>query len=511
MHNKTNTLNSLKIGLLSLMFVLSNNAFAADSTYLEDITLPECDASNPEVQFISSDADWSKINDSSKRIFCVKPGNYGSVTLTADGTSTARRYIILDNGNNEHPQTLSEAEQANVKLNLNGANYWTIDRISNLHATTDIATTINGKSQYNILNRMNFSDFYKFGIMFMDGSNNNTIQQSRIADQSLAGRKADGVGISFIGEVWNSQSYVYNTKIVANEFKNCGDGIMLMRLWKDWDASIPVPTGYDGTIIDSNHIYISSDIYTDGSGNPTTSGNYAYAENAIDLKAGSDNPNNKVIITNNFMWGYRQSDTTGSNTNDPGSAVSIHYGVQNVVIENNYIFDSVRGISAGDAKGFSYGLSDAIISDNIFWSIHEFDLVLWASNNLTVARNIIHGATYWASFNGCYNSTLSDNVIIAAGGSTGSLSEGSTLSNTYFYSTTFDAQHVDLTFITDVYTSTPRKITLYGAAPTVDSPHYDALNFVAPVVETTPIVDTTPVVEEVTGPFIMDVNTKELK
>lgn len=450
--------------------------------YLEPVNLPACNANNPEVQFISSNADWSTINDSSKRIFCVKPGNYGSVTLTADGTPNARRYILLDNSNDAHPASLSESSQANVQINLSGANYWTIDRMSTLNTTASTAMNIKGLSQYNVINRMHIKNFNTYAITINHGSDNNTIQNSRIAEQSLAGRKADGVGIFFQNDIsWQNDTYIYNTKIIQNEFKNISDSVQLIRRWRDWAASIPVPTGYDGTIIDSNHIYLTPDIYTNGSGTPTTSGNYAYAENAIDLKAGSDDANNKIIITNNYIWGYRISDTTGSSLSSWGDAITIHYGVKNVTIENNYIFDSARAIGAGDSKGFSYGLSDSSISNNILWDISDFDLVLWDANNLTVEGNIIHGAKNWASFNAFTNSRLNNNVVINAGGSTGSLGSGTTISNTFNYANAADANQENLTFTTDRYT-TPRNITLNGAAPTTASPYYDNINIVVPTV-----------------------------
>lgn len=453
------------------------------SKYIEPITLPDCNANNPEVQFISSNADWSQINDSSKRIFCVKPGNYGSVTLNADGSANARRYILLDNDNDAHPASLSESAQANVQINLSGANYWTIDRMSTLNTSTDIAMNIMGTSQYNIINRIHMKNFNTYAITIYHGSHNNTIQNSRIAEQSLSGRKSDGVGIFFQNDVnWRNDTYIYNTKIIQNEFRNINDSIQLIRRWRDWASSDPVPTGYDGTIIDSNHIYLSPEIYTNGSGSSTPNGNFAYAENAIDLKAGSDDANNKIIITNNFMWGYRVSDTTGSAISSWGDAITIHYGVKNLIINNNYIFDSARAIGAGDSKGFSYGLSDSSISNNIMWDISDFDLVLWDANNLTVEGNIIHGANNWASFNSFTNSSLTNNVIINAGGNIGSLGSGSTISNTYNYASASDANQENLSFTTDVYTS-PRTIIVDGAAPTTSSPYYDSINIVIPTVK----------------------------
>jgi len=100
---------------------------------------------------------------------------------------------------------------------------------------------------------------------------------------------------------------------------------------------------YEGTIVDNNHMYINNEIYTDCNGNHDINGECAYAENAIDLKAGSNNPNNPIIISNNKMWGFRKSDRTNSYLGDPGAAIPIHYNVKNVLIRDNLIFDSVLG------------------------------------------------------------------------------------------------------------------------------------------------------------------------
>ncbi len=85
------------------------------SKYLEEVNLPKCDASNPEVQFIRSNDDWKTINSSSKRIFCVSPGDYKSlenISITASGTGEKRRYIILNNGNDLHPGQLDKSQIA---------------------------------------------------------------------------------------------------------------------------------------------------------------------------------------------------------------------------------------------------------------------------------------------------------------------------------------------------------------------------------------------------------------
>lgn len=439
----------------------------ATNSYLEAVNLPKCNVKNPEVQFIKSNADWKMINSSSKRVFCVSPGDYrgaGTITLTASGTADARRYIILNNGNNAHPASLPETQQANVQIDLVGANYWVVDRISTLHPTQIRAVSLRGNSTHNIMNRMNIRYFNKNAFAISNGSHYNTIQKCRIADQVLYWRKKDGVGIvTYNAAKWDDPTYVFNTKIIQNEFVNVSDSVQLPMMFKDYENSIQADTGYNGTIIDSNQMHLTPDIYTDGHGHPDPNGEYVYAENAIDIKKGSDDANNKVIITNNIMWGYRESDKTGSSLGDPGTALVVHYGTDNTVIDNNYIFDSNRGINIGDARGSDHAFADSSVSHNILRDIRDFGLVIWSSRNITIDGNSIEGATHWGSFTALTNSTFTDTEIINSGDMSGSLGSGTTASSTKYYTSLLNTNKTDLTLRIDNYSTKPRDIILHGA------------------------------------------------
>lgn len=533
MYNGKKTFHSLKIALFSLSVAFSHNALAADSVYLENVTLPECDANNPEVQFISSSSDWSKINDSSKSVFCVKPGDYsglGPVTLTADGTSSKRRYIILDNGNDTHPAKLSTSNQANVILYFDNADYWVVDRMSTRGYGSSLGDSSmkfkNGASD-NIINRHFLDDFYD-GINLQHGSYNITIQNSRIQDMTHTGRKQDRTGVRLSNAGYNGTKII-NTKIINNEFKNCSDAIQSTRStgpggWPDLVNDVD----YSGTIMDSNIIYITPDIYTDGDGHYTTSGKYAYAENAIDLKVGAEDASNPMIITNNIMWGYRQSDKTGSSIGGAGKAMTIHYKVPNTFIENNVIFDSQYGIGVADRKEFSAVMNGGSIKNNIFYRIgystpsDAFGMYLYDSKNMNVESNIFVDLPAAKSlvFKNTSNSTSKCNVFINVGAGSGSVDIME--SNTY-YDNASEAKHTNLTLAYDKYSNNPKTITLYGVIPTESSPHECTLGFPivsetpvaeetpAPVAEEIPTAEETPTAEEKAGPFIMDVYTKELK
>ncbi len=337
--------------------------------YLEEVTLPSCDASNPEVQFIRSNADWSTINRSDKRIFCVSPGDYRSlrhISLTSSGTAEKRRYIILNNGNDTHPGKLDKSQLANYGLRLEHASYWVIDRWSNFDDNLPKALELSNGSSYNIINRA-FTDNIAQSILITDRSNNNTIQNSRFQNMAHPYRVADGVCISIMQ--WGADSYeTKNIKIINNEIVNQGDGFQSVRGPRYSDGLLQ-DGNCEGLIIDSNDIYIDERIYTDGRGHYTPTGKYAYAEDAIDLKVGSENPNNPIIITNNHMWGSRESDRTNSLLSSHGGLIVIHYGVKYLKIKQNLFFDSLAGIGSGDNNRFPYSLSESEITDNLFVDI----------------------------------------------------------------------------------------------------------------------------------------------
>jgi len=436
--------------------------------YLEEVTLPSCDASNPEVQFIRSNADWSTINRSDKRIFCVSPGDYRSlrhISLTASGTAEKRRYIILNNGNDTHPGKLDKSQLANFSLTLSYASYWTIDRASffDTEALKE-AYTFSPHATHNILNRA-FTDHVARSVLLREDAHNNTIQNSRFQNMTDAYRRADNPAIIF----WGSPSSfeIKNTKIIGNEIYNCNDGIMPMIYekngkWQDANA--------EGTIIDSNDIYIDSKLYTDGHGHYSPTGTKAYAENAIDLKMGSHNASNPMIVSNNRLWGYRQSDNTNSLLSDFGSALVIHFGVGNLKVENNLIFDSNDGIFVSDKRTFPYALYNSSFTNNIIHDsgsmnssndIHN-SMFIGSSNHIRVQDNLISHSR-GPAMNFQYNGSdfyVADNVYLNC---EATMFAQNNSQGTYRYPTSTPTNYTqDLVFTTDNFTTHPKEIVLKG-------------------------------------------------
>ena len=427
--------------------------------YLEPVNLPKCDADNPKVQFIRDNADWSKINSSSKRIFCVSPGDYRTlknISLTASGTAEKRRYIILNNENNLHPGKLDKSKLALYALNIRGS-YWTIDRLAYVDGPQKTAVVFKA-GKYNILNKA-LVDNSGEAVSIRGGADNNTIQKCRFQNQTAKSSDLDQAGITT--SQWKVDSYtVKNTKIIENEIVNYNDGIQLHRGPDSNGGKLYQKANCEGTIIDGNHIYANDEIASTG-------------ENALDFKIGSDNPLNPVMVTNNHLWGYK-----GSRVATYGAVIVSHYNPKNLHINNNIIFEGETGIvtgSNGPSSGYSLAMIDGEIANNLIYKMKQRD-----------------GSQYAIKISGTRNTDVHDNVFISCESRKGYvknnpngnyfrrnifINSAETLATSNNGKSVVDNLHTnidypdtkaagytkDYSFETDKYTKKPRVITLINA------------------------------------------------
>jgi hypothetical protein len=297
---------------------------------------------------------------------------------------------------------------------------------------------------------------------------------------NIAALKNDSVAVSLSS--WGVRySEIKNTKILNNEIVNSNDGIQLVRnpmIWLDKSDSMYgkyQDANCEGTIIDGNHIYIDSSIYTDGKGNFDPNGIFAYAEDGMDFKVGSENANNPMIVSNNHLWGFRRSDSTNSYISSSGVGIGAHFGVNNVQILNNVIFDSASGISTGDNNRFAFGMGNSVIKNNILYNVGPH--VKWSkssaikateSKNLKIEDNlIIGGRSYYSMFQYNDSVTYSGNEIVDTDPLFGLLKESnaqSVFSSNTTYETAANGGYTkDYTFTTDRFTNNPRTISLKNA------------------------------------------------
>jgi len=473
-------------GLEGKVVVSSNNALKVLTQYEEAVTLPQYDANNPEMMLITSDADWENINNSNKRFFFVKPGDYSKagtelydrITLTASGTKDKKRYIILHNSNNTHPGKLERNQLAKVGFILKGANHWVIDRMAYWDSPTELNPILVKESSNNVFNRLYFHDIGN-GLYIYPSSHGNVIQNSRFERDDISifhDRAAVGIFNDH-----KPTAVIKNTRIVNNEILNFVDGIQTIRMNIDKTPE----NNFEGTIIDSNHIYIDKTFYTDCQGNHDDNGSCAYAENALDFKIGSANVDNPMIISNNKMWGFRKADETNSTLASSGALMPVHYGVDHVLIKDNIGFDSAEGFSCGDPR---YGASvrNTLIENNIFQNITGIAIIVADSQQLTIKNNLFKDVSvghpyHWITAYTNTNLTFSENLIVSTHAKTARLRDDNvnfSASNNQYFKTdytqiadTVNATDVvldtdptdnykDLVFTTDRYTSNPRTITV---------------------------------------------------
>ncbi len=473
------------------------------SPYLLAVDIPTYDSGDPTHFLITpSNSGFSQINNLAYTNFYVEPGNYGNFNITSSGTSETPRTLSLLGNGDIHPAQLAVGEQASVEFSFIGASYWVLDRISSIDYSdqADRVSYIMYVPSTNIIfNRMHLTNFCRgFGITsdtrVSGGTGNITIQNSRLDSMARIAIDGDNSGIMLLNVSATLATTIKDVHIINNEIINCNDGIHALRSTSPWAVC-----NYEGLIIDNNHIYITSDLYTDGNGNFTTSGNYALTENAIDIKAGSSNPANPIVITNNKMWGFRKTDSIIGGSGDYGTALVAHYESDNIVIKNNVIFDTTGGIAFRDAGGQTYSVKNTLIEKNIIanigaaaTSIYNLPIIVHSTFNITINKNVLINNTPKVKFIETYLNAIgatnyTNNANIFLLGINGDTNQITRSGNFYydatrdavgdgtFYATVAAANMENLTFITDKFTNSPRTITLIGAKSTVTSPHWLAI------------------------------------
>ena len=384
----------------------------------EDI-LPSCDTSNPKVQIIENINDWDTINNLDKDIFCVSPGDYsslGNIKITASGTKSEPRYIILNNGNNKHPVQLDRTQLAKYRLEFDHADYWVVDRQAYWEDSSPHNRLLKlSNSSFNVFSRGLLEDTAN-GITLYNGSNYNTIQNFHMektqwsVDYATSHRPSKGyppytkrifadlAAIGLVGE--NPDDALIGNQIINNEIINYVDGFQLVRINNAEEGELDA----SGTIIKNNIFYTTPILYTDGHGNFQEDGEYAVTENALDFKFGALDQDNPVIVKNNVMFGYREDDnSTYSSLGDNGNAFVLHFGAGNIVFEENYIFDCKNGFGASGPSRRDPAMYNITLRNNIFYDMKQ-------------GINHIYGTQAINSFDGANNVLLENNIFGKVGG-----------------------------------------------------------------------------------------------
>ncbi|MEN8229699.1 MAG: T9SS type A sorting domain-containing protein [Bacteroidota bacterium] len=457
----------------------------AQSFYEEPVCIPDFDSTNPAMMIIDNNDDWAHINDATIRYFYVAPGNYsavGRVEITSSGTGTEKRYLSLYNGNDLHPGKLPIEEVATVRLLFRGAQNWVVDRMSYLdpYYSNWILDFQDGAKDI-IINRQLIRDTNSGAVYVRNGTESITIQKCRF-DRTRFTIVTDLAAIMLGGA---DNTVIKNVKVLDNEIVNYNDPVQTVRM----NPQIVTNDNHEGLIIDNNHFYADDLIYTDCSGNPQQDGPCLYGENALDFKAGSENPNNPVLVTNNKMWGYRRADRTGSSMSSNGNAIVLHFNVENIKIRDNVIFDSFEGIRVGARESYPHILMNGEISNNIFYNLKKSAFIVIFSKSFSMNNNLFKNIGYfdwsagWGETYGAFNMLMGDSTsfcdnTISNGVSTQYVfhDEGSRLDTVKgniafgvkdqglagfeYPSDDPTSGYGDLVFTTDRYTNSPRTIKL---------------------------------------------------
>jgi len=491
--------------LYTLLFFTCISLLHAGSLYEEPLNIPKYDPTNPTHLLITpSNAEWRSevLNNPKYQHFYIKPGKYHSkINLTTSGTPQNRRTLSLLNGNNTHPAALPQREVADVRLYFEGASYWTLDRMAVLDTTLSYVLRFQERATHNIINRLHVKN-YTYGIVIYPFCHYNTIQNSYMNHMTHAGRMSDDVAIALASSNVIGTRTV-GTKILNNDIRNANDGIQLVVS----SALTANDVSYPGTIIDSNRIWMDGDVYTKGNyatAGYNPNGEYMIGENALDLKTGSDDPKQPILITNNIMWGYQRVDTTpqGSYSGGSGQAIVVHYGVYHTKISNNIVTHSQRalGIAALEEDGPAYSARYCEISNNIFHKLNTinpeddrtYGVFIYNSKEVRIANNTFvdialntQGKGYFFNYNNTTASPFVNNVMINVAGSRSSY--GNKVDNNFYYNThtirlngtdahlfsnSSEANMGDYTFTYERFTTHPKHKTLTGVITTPTSPHY---------------------------------------
>lgn len=328
-----------------------------DSPYLE--TLPPIDASHSLLLTPASYVSWAACLAANPTIldFLLQAGDYtawGLCTLDgalyADGVAGRRRTIRYYGADSAtHPCRRSNEARVDAIKFQNGADFWHIHGLTQRAPTADSTLTI---SSDNVLDFMLVEDSPRtYGFRNFGGSNRNTFQRNVIRNSTQVGQ--DTLGVQTFPS--NGQA-ITGVKILDNEIYNYGDGVGCSQNVANEFVAVDV-------LCEGNDMYITEDKYLpDG---------LSDAENAIDLKTGSDTV--QTVIRRNRCWGFRSNGTSAT-----GDAWVAHRAARNVLFEENIVGDCVRAFHESAWITFPTGPADPqtprniIIRNNSFYEIHEY-------------------------------------------------------------------------------------------------------------------------------------------
>lgn len=368
------------------------------------------------------------INHPNNWVFLLLPGDYtpwGAITPKVSGTANRSRvfrpYYEGDEApyDVEHPYDIVNSGMWGYEVRLEAFDLRTISytvfhKLSFRGRFNEKKGVIGGptskfayESNGNIVDRCYFGSVAAPMALRIFNSSYNHVQNSFFDRVITKTGRGDQGGIT-VSATYQKESR--GNRITGNEFRNQTDAVGLMyntpkedpfdeSLWaKSQMGEVPE------TVIDNNDVYVSPESYVLNDQGILSAG----TEDGLDIKAGASNPKDKVIITNNRIWGFPLTNTEYGGTGSMGPGIVLHRAAQNILIENNIIFDCHQGIvvhAPSPKKGPFEGVKNVAIQNNLIYDLKKLipdhagsglALQLMASTDIDVSFNSIINVRRWA-------------------------------------------------------------------------------------------------------------------
>lgn len=406
------------------------------STACYAVEVPPCDPANPEVAIIDSASDFTLLNNTSKRIFCVVPGdwtlatnigNAGIIDLLVAGTATSPKILRYGGTSTDHPAVMPQSSRARIGQLRVKAPYWVIYGMSVYGRlnSTNANVQINGVAHTTI-------DF-----SHLEGSGKNTY--------TLGEGKGDGYLFTTLPNshytiltrsvIRNTAMVPYADRICVNVYDSDFVEVSDNEIYDCASNHIQLGSGTvgsgscEGARVFNNSIYETGDTYCDENGDLTgPTGLYSGSETGIDIKAVTQANVTPpapqwVRIYGNVIWGLRttQDICGGTGTVSPAFLAYNHPDVRGIEFHDNVIMDSPVGVKLTNNVTPHYS-RDILVHHNLVYDMKTNPRVvgqfLWSDSpslvsNVSITHNISVSNPSAGTYNGPF--VVTDNIFVLTG------------------------------------------------------------------------------------------------
>lgn len=335
---------------------------------------------------------WSDlgVGKSKARVFLLRPGDYrrfGSLVINDKSGTASKPFIIAalaegskDRVSEVHPVKWSGNESKEVLLEsftLKNSDHWIFygltfrgNNSKDDGYTGGYTNMMRDGADHNIVANCVIEKVLKGSfVRILNGSFNRV--QTCVIRNKVEGVPGDNIGVLLAAyEGMECRGNI----ITSNEIYNVTDGIAISRSDSSARKDVARPhTGEaPGTVIENNDLYVTSSLYKISGGGKTVG---ACSENAMDFKTGtySDDPEDKILVMYNRMWGFRNSVKACGASGSAGQAVVFHRMAANIFFYNNIVADAPSGISIMGTNPLypTEKVKNISIINNIFYDIRR--------------------------------------------------------------------------------------------------------------------------------------------